>query len=577
MRYFIAFISISFLLSSLGCKKSPELATDYIPVFAGNVETNVSYKKVNFSASFNNLDPANATDCGFEWSQKSDGTINTVGIGTISEDKFSVQLAAKLDEGIEYQVRAWIKVGSKKFYSERAYFYGTVARKPEIISLNRPYALWGDTIRIKVRNLPADILSSDVTVMIYNVALQPFFADSTEIAVIMPYSTIHGNLTIRLFVNKQSATNTSEIENAIPQVTSISKETVNIEDTLTLQGKFRTEYSNRIFPVTDLVNLNKYEIVSYTNDKIVFKISEVNKCSSVIDINLVIKSNQPGSNNFVSYSSYSLKRTGPWKVLNPAVPSNKTISATINGEAYLLDRTTNYYSNSPFYKYTPATDHWTVLKSNPSPSFEYQSLVTCKGEIYAGFLRNAEQTTNFFRYNIKSNTWSPCANLSSYYVFNMITATIQDKIYVFINPTKEKWVYDPSFDSWTQSYCDVPDLIGSARSFIYNGDYYFYRATSGNLLYKYNLSSDTFSPIYFSGLDSMNDFFMINGKCYCTSGCNVYELNFSNKSLIPKTELSNYLSNVFQFWSDTFFMEYENTAYFLAAPNTAVSLTSGNK
>ena len=56
MRHIIKFLGISILFITIGCKKSPELATDYIPVFTGNVETNVSYKKVNFSASFNNLD-----------------------------------------------------------------------------------------------------------------------------------------------------------------------------------------------------------------------------------------------------------------------------------------------------------------------------------------------------------------------------------------------------------------------------------------------------------------------------------------------------------------------------------------
>jgi hypothetical protein len=97
MRNSSIFLGLSVLLLAFGCKKSPELATDYIPVFNGNVETNVSYKKVDFSASFNNLDPANADNCGFEWSKRSAGTNNTITIGTVSDEKFSAQLAVKLE------------------------------------------------------------------------------------------------------------------------------------------------------------------------------------------------------------------------------------------------------------------------------------------------------------------------------------------------------------------------------------------------------------------------------------------------------------------------------------------------
>jgi hypothetical protein len=486
MRNIGIFLGISIVLFVFGCKKSPELATDYIPVFTGNVETNVSYKKVDFSASFNNLDPANADDCGFEWSKKSAGTNNTITIGTVTGQKFSAQLALKLEEGVQYQVRAWIKVGSKKFYSLPSYFYGTVTLKPEIISLNRTYALWGDTIRIKVRNLHPDVLPTDISVTIDNSDALSVYADSTEIAVIMPYSATYGKLNIHLVVNNQSTTNTAEIENALPEIKSISKTLIYFNDTITIRGKFWPEYSNRAFPVYDNWFKVKYKIVSYTNDKVVITIPDEGACIPRFDLYFAITSPQGAMGQNLIYSNVQLTRTGFWKLLNPALPNNRVKVVSLNGKAYFLDQSGNYYANSPFYKYDPKTDSWTELPNNPLPSSEYQGLVACRGELYTGFLRNAEQTTNFMKYNIQSNTWIPCANLPACCAWDMITVSMKDKIYVFIKGSKSKWVYDPISDSWTESYCEMPDLMMNAKAVMYNGEWYIYRGYSGSAIYKYD-------------------------------------------------------------------------------------------
>jgi hypothetical protein len=578
MRKLGNFLGISIVLLILGCKKSPELATDYIPVFSGNVETSVSYKQVNFSASFNNLDPVNAEDCGFEWSKKSVGTNNTVTIGSVSDNKFSVQVNAKLEEGVQYQVRAWIKVGSKKFYSKPSYFFGMVALKPEILSLNRSYALWGDTIRIKMKNLPPDVLPLDITVRIDNSDAYCVFADSTEIAVIMPCSFTIGKLNVNLHVNNQSATNTAEIENALPEITTISRNLVYFDDTITIRGKFWPEYSNRVFPVYDNWFKVKYKIVSYTNNKVVIRIPDEGACLPRIDLYFAITSPQGiMSQNLINTSS-QLTRTGFWKLLNPALPANRTKAVSLNGEGYFLDQSGNYYANSPFYKYDPKTDRWTQLPSCPLPSSEYQGLVACRSELYAGFLRNAEQTTNLYKYNTQSNTWIPCANLPACCAWDMITVSMKDKIYVFIKGSNSKWVYDPTLDSWTESYCDMPDLMMDTKTIMYNGEYYFYKGASGDVIYKYNLSSGTFSPVNITGMNSTNELFEINDKYYCMAGCNVFEFNFSNRTLIPIIRLSNYLLyDYYTYNNNTFFMENGNTAYFLAAERTVVAFTPDAK
>jgi hypothetical protein len=312
MKHIAAFLGVSIILLTAGCEKSPELATDIIPVFSGIVETNVSYKKVSFSASFENSIPQNVEDCGFEWSEKSDNIINRVSIGTISTPEFSVQLVAKLKEGVEYKVRSWIKTGSLKFYSEPTYFSGTVAFKPEIISLNRSYALWGDTLRIKVRNLSPDILPEDVIVTIENVYIHPLSIDTNGLAVIMPFSETRSNLTVGIRVNNQSGTNTREIENALPEITSISPQWLHFEDPISIKGKFRSEYSKRIILVESYY-ASQFELLSYTDGEIVVKGNERFVCLPSYFITFKIF-REAGSNEYTYlYTGYSVNRPGNCK------------------------------------------------------------------------------------------------------------------------------------------------------------------------------------------------------------------------------------------------------------------------
>jgi hypothetical protein len=579
MRYNLILIGLSIVLLTVGCKKSPELETDNIPVFNGPVKTTVSNKKVFFSAAFGNLNPSNAEECGFDWSKSSGGAINTVSIGKISVDSFSIQLAVKLEEGMEYQVKAWIKVGSRKFYSQSASFFGAIVLKPEIISLNRIYALWGDTLRIKVRYLHPDVIPSDINVTIENSSANCVYADSTEIAVIMPYSSTSGTLNIDLLVKNQSASNTAQIQNAIPEIKSISKSSIYFNDTITIRGKFWPEYSNRIIPVFEEGGWESFKIVSYTNDKVVINIPEEGICTHMFNVYFLINGPQGVTDRHVIGSSLQFTRTGNWKILSRALPSRKMASTSLNGEVYILEAPQSYDTVSPFYRYNPKTDSWTILASIPTWLYDYTSLVTCMGEMYSGFSKTIEQETNFYKYNIQSNRWLPCANLPvDYPPQSIFTVSTKDKIFAFINGRNSKWVYDPTLDSWTESYCEVPVIKVNSKSFIYNEECYIFRGSSGDVIYKYDFSTEKFIPISITGMNSISELFEINNRYYCTSGCTVYELNITARTLTPVIRLSNYLfREYFSFEFATFIIEYGSAAYFMGTGGWVVTFTPDNK
>jgi hypothetical protein len=182
---FFGFLIVVFSVS--GCKKSPELLTDHIPVFNDTIAVNVSLKKVTFSTKYDNLNPEDADECGFEWGEFQSTTKHNVSAANTSANYFGTQVNTNLSQHVQYEVRAWVKINEKKLYSAPTYFFGLVAIRPEIISLNKSYAMAGDVITIKVKNLDPDITASDVKVIIMDEEIKPISVSTDEIKVIMPF------------------------------------------------------------------------------------------------------------------------------------------------------------------------------------------------------------------------------------------------------------------------------------------------------------------------------------------------------------------------------------------------------
>ena len=574
-RNFLGILLILFI--DLSCKKSPELATDYMPVFNKPVKVEVMKTKLTFSATFSGLNIEFAENCSFEWGKKTDGIFNTIDLGKISDYTFLVQIPTKLTQNITYQVRAWIKVGSKKFYSQPSYFVANAIPKPEIISLNRTYALWGDTIRVNGRNLAPEMTADGIKVIIESNAIQPVYTDSIQIVFLMPFSSTHGKLNISILINNILITDSLKIENAIPEVTSVSPEWVHFDDPISIKGKFRSEYSKRIVPVeSDWSTSYRYNLVSLTDNEIVIKLSSQLACNFQNYISLKIISAQGTDDKFNRiFTGYSTKRVEHWKRLNNEASYSFTKGAILNGETYVIEKGVGW-PPTPFWKYNTQTDQWSALAPCPVIIPKDGCMEACNGNIYAGFLRTTNQNSNFYVYSTLSNTWKECADLPFDANTKVrVSATIDNKIYVFMSGSNKKAIYDPINDNWSFSSCNVPAFINSTRMFIYNGEYYFYKASAGNIIYKYDLSNDSFSPISFSGLGYGGVFFTLNNRLFWISGCKVYEIDMLDKKLVEKPEFANTISDAYG--DDSFLFELNKKAYFILAQDYMVSFSIDEK
>ena len=562
MRYLKQFLMLSLIFLVISCKKTPEIDTQFIPIFVGGVSADVHIKTIHFYTSFERLEPQNAEDCGFEWGEKDKSFVDSISVGKIAANTFSAQPISNLEENKDYKVRAWIAVGGKKFYGPTSYFSGLITTRPEITSLNRSHALWGDTIKIKAINLTSDILPEDIKVKIATIEIAPEYITSDEIVVIMPFTRSKGNVTIAVSINNNQIANTVEIENAMPVISEIYPLKVHFEDNITVKGKFWAEYSNRVIPIVS--QINPFLIVSYNNGEIVMKAPKELSCYSKYMIDFKILKAVDGADAESSVTGLFVDRTGHWETMGYAPPNAGVKTVKVDNVAYTLEM--NYYTGiTPFRKFNPATAIWTRLADYPAPVLGNQTLVVCNGEIYTGFWHFLNQADNFYKYILTNNTWVPCAKMPPQNTSEIFTSvTIQDKIYTFLSQADKKCIYDPISDSWDFSPCVVPDFIGSTRAFDYNGEIYFYKGESGNAIYKYDVSTNVFTSVIFNGIDALTGpFFTVDGRYYCAHHCQVYEFVWAAGQMIERPDLANYLLYDYQYGNDSFLCEFNKKAFFL--------------
>ncbi|MFZ4547740.1 MAG: hypothetical protein ACOYN4_09910 [Bacteroidales bacterium] len=571
MKLVYQILVFSLLILAISCKKSPEIDLRLIPKFVGEVNTEVNIKTIHFSATFERLDPKNAEDCGFEWGEKGGSVFENISIGKISDYGFSAQPKSTLEENGDYEVRAWVIVGGKKFYSPTTIFKGFIISKPAIISLDRSHALWGDTLKMKLSNLTADIIREDIRVKIDNIetAVESVVAD--EISVIMPFTRTAGNLNINISINGKPIANSAEVENAYPVVAEISPQLVHFEDNITIKGNFWAEYSGRVIPIMSQVT--PFMIESYNNGEIVIKAPRELSCYSkyVIDFKILKTTDAVDAESCIT--GLSVDRIGHWESMGYASPLSRVKTVMLYNVAYTLE---SKYSTSPFWKFNPSTSQWIKLANYPAVVLGNQTLVVCNGEIYSGFWHLLNQDNNFFKYNVTNNTWVPCAKMPPQNTSEIFTSvTIQDKIYTFLSLADKKCIYDPILDSWDFSPCEVPDFIGSAKVFVYNGEYYFYKSENGDAIYKYDVSTNSFIAVFFNGLGALTGpFFTVDGRYYCAHRCQVYEFVWAAGQMVELPGLANYKLYDYQFGNDSFLFEFNKKAFFLYQSQSMMSFVN---
>jgi len=565
MRNIGFFLGLSIVILVFGCKKSPELATDYIPTFKGSVEANVSITNLTLKSSFTGLNIANAEKFGFELSEKDGRAPVEYSISKPGSLEMVLQIDTALMESVNFKTRAWIVVGGKRFYSNYAYFTGLGFPAPETTSVSREYAIKGELFYINGKYFSSGSYTNSTVVKVDNVPANIVSATFNKLGVQMPGLKKKGKVTISVNVLGKDAATTLEIENYWPEIYSVTPEAISPDDEISIKGKFRSGYKDVIFPVQ--YDFNSYKIVKYTDDEIIIRPGDNMYCDSAYNIYFSLVN--PYTNEY-SNSGYKVKRKGKWHGLNKAPfklgADYGYYGLSCNGKGYVIEFN---MINQPtlFWRYDPQTDSWSKLPQFPGVYRIDPVFTECNGLIYCGlgydyysYLRS-----DFYKFDPVTNTWSPCAEFNFNYINgpSVFSRTIQDVIYVFSDQEKKKAIYDPATNKWKISACDVPYSSSAKKMFVNKGNYYHQTDWQ---FYQYDPATNNFTLQYSSyDISSFASVFTAGERIFMYGSCRIWEVDLANKRADVHNELSNYYSKD-SFGSVKLF-DINEESYFLTQPS----------
>lgn len=547
MKYISAFITLSVVLFVTGCKKSPELAIDYVPIF-NSVNVSVSEKKIELKATFSQLITSNADNSGFELSEESGSQTTIFNLGKPLSGEMDMTIDTALRLSARFKIRAWVKVKEKMFYSAYTRFAGLGYPDPEITSLNKSYAYWGETIYINGRYFAENNSSNGISVTIDNIACRVVSLTENKIGVNMPDIEASGKVKIVLSVSGKTPQE-MEIENYRPEVFSVSPQSIPINGEITIKGKFHSEYKNCIVPVqkgTSFYEYAEYSIEKYTDDEIILKRGTYMYCDSLYQIYFRLKQYDYDEYKYLN-SGLNVKRSGNWVKLKNTPFTSFDKGLTYDGKGYVIQFVANA-SEFPLHCYNPQSDTWTKLASFPGNYRIDPVFVECNGIIYCGSGKKNqyfELMTDFWKYDPGKNIWTKCADLNfkSTDGVSIFGANIQDNVYVFSEWNNQKAKFNPVANTWTISNCNVPRLHDFSSNFLFNGDYYFFCDLYANCMYKFNLATFQFDRIDLNNMDrGGGNAFNVKGRIFSNFACYLSEIKMYDKTIIELYEYSDNIS-----------------------------------
>ncbi len=567
MRNIAGFIVISIILLAMGCKKSPEIATEYIPIFNGIVEANVSITNLTLKVTYSGINIKNVKTFGFELSERDGAKSVEYSVGKPGSYEMIMQLDTALRESADFKTRAWVLVGAKKFYSNYTFFKGKGFPPPVITSLSKEYAYNGEVFYINGKYFTDIFPNNQLIVKIDNIPCYVVSATFDQIGILMPDTKTKGKVKISVNVFGIDAAEKFEIENYRPEIYSVTPQSMSPTGEISIKGKFHSEYNKNIFPVQNDHNI--YNIVKYTDDEIIIRATDNMNCDSLYSIYFRMSDYNNHIYEYVN-TGFSVKRLGDWQGLKKTPfklgADYGYYGLSCNGKGYvmefnMLDKPTL------FWRYDPQSDSWTKLPQFPGVYRIDPVFTECNGLIYCGLGYDfySFKRSDFYKFDPTTNAWSPCAEFNFDYIYgpSVFSRTIQDAIYVFSDREKQKAIYDPASDKWEISACDVPYSSSAKKMFVNKGNFYhqtdwqFYQFDPATN--KFTLQYSTYDISYFASVFTAGD------RIFMYGSCRIWEVDLTNKRADLHNELSNYYSKD-SFGSIKLF-DINGESYFLTQPS----------
>lgn len=135
--------------------------------------------------------------------------------------------------------------------------------------------------------------------------------------------------------------------------------------------------------------------------------------------------------------------------------------------------------------------------------------------------------TDFWRYNIASNSWNSMAAAPGTVSRGAALATNGIHIYALRGNTTDFWRYDPGTNGWAVM-ASAPAAVGAGAALVHvNGALYAFRGGNNNTFWKYTVATNTWSVLAATPAAGNVEW----GGALTTDGTNIYALKGNNSNV----------------------------------------------
>jgi N-acetylneuraminic acid mutarotase len=587
MKSVLKHITLIFLVIFLAKCERDEITSRNYPRLKTLAVTEITSEGVKFSAEIIFRGNFEVVNYGFVWGENENPTITnsdrTIYSDNIQSKTFYKSVQTTLKKDVSYFVRAFVKTNDYIVYGENMKFLSLGSGAPSITSVTPLEISFCDTVFIKGSNF--SYIKDQNSLKFGSVKANIITATDTLIKVSVPDLLNSESFSIEVSTQGNKTTSQETVKMKKPQIVSVNPSTVVLGDTITIIGKnfSMSNLANSVF-----VNGARAAIISSSYNTLKALIPVVNAPLEVSVSNLTsLRSNaypigllEPtisklnaakgfrGDQIEIHGKNFGFIKDGLKIKVDSLFAtivsfSNELITIKIPDGIYNKRNTdisifinTERVSSTAFTILNP----WLQKSNIPNPTNNFGEgyygaisfSVDGYGYVGLGLGSGEFNSTNIWRYDQKSNSWTKVAPFPGATRWLASAFVIGDKAYVGggsgnSGEYKDFWMYNPSSDSWSR-IADFPYVFSNGVGLSSGGNGYITTRNSDANFWKYNPELNEWAqmtrlPIESSDRRRVDSGFELNGKLYIyvsgttTGNHELHEFNPSTNTWYHKADM----------------------------------------
>ncbi len=226
---------VIYLLILSGCEDEPG-QREYPRIRTLEV-TNITGDGATFVAEVTHEGTVPITEHGFAWSifLPDVRSAERINLGSFSgKGRYEAEIRTALDEGIAYEVCAFVKAGDYTVYGDEVQFMSLGSGAPEVLDFQPYEAAWGDTVTIT--GMRFSYVNSTNRISVDDLTFLPFYSSDTLLKFVLSPEVIRTENSLSVSIFGNVATATHKLLLIIPELYGFTPSEVHWGDTVTFTG-----------------------------------------------------------------------------------------------------------------------------------------------------------------------------------------------------------------------------------------------------------------------------------------------------------------------------------------------------